>query len=467
MSESSNSAWPFGEIPDEEGLDIAAIFKDSADTVDQGDPFAAPVEPAAPAPAPEAQEPTAESIELASVPEPTAAPAPTPREPETPAVPEPKPAAAPPAEKPVPAQPEVSADAENPIAAAFEKKTAENTKKGLLEKLPVFYHKGVKEEIEDPSMTFEELRIRKSEDFTDLEEGKRVSWSVEYCGIRKEVKDPKGTTIISMKETIERSREFLEALKKTKEKNPCCYVKPKVEMKTKGNAAYKGKFGTLEEARASDKVICLILARDGRIYELRKMEQGEFIAPKNNVVDFSEIRAGFIPALPKIPAQLMGQIIAFFRTFMTENEENEALALIYWDKEEKRFFAYVPKQSVCKEEVEADLHGCPYDDEERYICYADIHSHNSMDAFFSGKDDRDERSVGLYFVLGELDHFYPEIKARVFCGDNFVTIDPATVIEGLEQPFPQEWLDQVSVRRPVPVKVEKKRSFREFLSEVW
>lgn len=36
MSESSNSAWPFGEISDEEGLDIAAIFKDSAGTVDQG-----------------------------------------------------------------------------------------------------------------------------------------------------------------------------------------------------------------------------------------------------------------------------------------------------------------------------------------------------------------------------------------------------------------------------------------------
>ena len=229
MSESSNSAWPFGEISDKEGLDIAAIFKDSADTVDQGDPFAAPVEPAAPAP--------------------------TPRDPETPAAPAPKPTAAPPAEKPAPEQPEVSAAAENPIAAAFEQKTAENTKKGLLEKPPVFYHKGVKEEIEDPSMTFEELRIRKSEDFTDLEEGKRVSWSVEYCGIRKEIKDPKGTTIISVKETIERSREFLAALKKTKEKNPCCYVKPKVEMKTKGNAAYKGKFGSLEEARASDTVL--------------------------------------------------------------------------------------------------------------------------------------------------------------------------------------------------------------------
>ena len=57
-------------------------------------------------------------------------------------------------------------------------------------------------------------------------------------------------------------------------------MKPKVEMKTKGNAAYKGKFGSLEEARASDKVICMVPARNGRIYELRKMEQGEFIAPK-------------------------------------------------------------------------------------------------------------------------------------------------------------------------------------------
>ena len=231
MSESSNSAWPFGEISGEEGLDIEAIFKDSTGA-DQSNPFASPVEAAASDPAPEAQEPPAEPAEPVPAPNLAAASAPTPKEPETPAAPAPKPTAAPPAEKPALAQPEVSAAAENPIAAAFEQKTAENTKKGLLEKPPVFYHKGVKEEIEEPSMTFEELRIRKSEDFTDLEEGKRVSWSVEYCGIRKEIKDPKGTTIISVKETIERSHEFLAALKKSKEKDPCCYVKPKVEMKT-------------------------------------------------------------------------------------------------------------------------------------------------------------------------------------------------------------------------------------------
>lgn len=178
---------------------------------------------------------------------------------------------------------------------------------------------------------------------------------------------------------------------------------------------------------------------------------------------------GFPRLCPKIPAELMGQIIAFFRAFMTDHGENEAFAQIYWDKAEKRFFAYVPKQSVCKEEVEADLHDCLYDDEERYLCYADIHSHNSMDAFFSGKDDQDERSTGLYLVLGKLDKFYPDVKARIFCGDSFVSIDPNIVMEGLEQPFPKEWLTQVSIRSRKSERFKKpdKRSFRDLLEEAF
>ena len=154
MSEPSNGAWPFQEIPEEEGLDISAIFGDSS-AAPQGDPFAPP---AAAQSVPSSPTPVAQEITpaVAATSQPTTAPI---------------------------AKAPVEAPAENPIAAAFEQKTAENTKKGLLEKPPVFYHKGVKEEIDDPSMTFEELRIRKSDDFTDLEEGKRVSWSVEYCGI--------------------------------------------------------------------------------------------------------------------------------------------------------------------------------------------------------------------------------------------------------------------------------------------
>lgn len=445
MSDQSSS-FPFASIGQEEGLDYAAIFGggDSAGDVNPFEALAAQqTEPAALAPQPQAAENAGQQVQTAPTPQAAPVAAPEPQSPQAPVSVQAAAPAAPPAE------------ASNPIEAAFTQKTAENTQKGLLEKPPVFCHKNVKEPIDDPGQTFEELRIRKSEDFTDLEEGKYVSWSVDYCGIRRDIKDPKGTTIISVKETIERSREFLDALKKSKDKNPACLVKPRVVGKTKGTAAsYKGNFQTVEEARASDKVICVVPSSDGRFYELRKTDVGEFIAPASKVVDFQQVRAGFTPALPLIPLDLIGSITSFFRFFMEENEEYEALVLIYWSTEEHRFFAYVPKQTVRKEHIEADLRDCPYDDDPRYIRYADIHSHNSMEAFFSAEDDRDERGTGLYLVMGELDRFFPDIKARISCGGSFVEIDPGEVIEGLRHDFPQEWAKNVTR--------EQKKPFRNF-----
>lgn len=442
MSEATSNTWPFGEITSEEDLDIAKIFGSSGNDSTPNQ-FEAPVEQ----PLQSSEQPQQST---------TVPPAESPAQSSSSAEQPPKPA-------PKPAKPQESAEEnDNPIAAAFAEKHVENTQKGLLEKPPVFAHRGAEETIEDPSMTFEELRIRKSDDFPDLEEGKYVSWVVEYCGIRKDVKDPKGTTIISMKETIERSREFLDALKKAKSKDPKCFVKPKITGKSKGLAAYRGTFRTLEEARESEKVICLIPSNDGRFYELRKTEQGEFIAPKNKVTEYQEIRAGFLPALPLVPMSLMGSIIAFFRSFMSEHEEFEAMAVIYWDKEKSEFLAYVPRQVVTKEHIDADLRDCPYDDEQRYIRYAEIHSHNSMEAFFSSIDDQGERDTGLYLVLGELDHFYPDIKARFSCGGTFVPLDPAQIIEGLEQPYPMEWDGMVTCQnRKKPLGMEFSYSRRE------
>ncbi|MFR8333638.1 MAG: hypothetical protein ACLU9S_15810 [Oscillospiraceae bacterium] len=157
--------------------------------------------------------------------------------------------------------------------------------------------------------------------------------------------------------------------------------------------------------------------------------------PKTMVVEFQQVRAGFTLTLPKIPMQLIGQLVAFFRSYMQDGEEYEAMAQIYWDKEQEEFFAYVPKQTVCKDEIEADLRDCPYDNEERYLCYADIHSHNSMEAFFSSKDDQDERGTGPYFVVGELRPLFPRPQGPYFLRRHLVPIDPATVIEGLDQAF--------------------------------
>lgn len=307
----------------------------------------------------------------------------------------------------------------------------------------MFSYGGHKDKIEDASQTFEELRIKKADDFPELEDGKTVSWKIKYGDVTKLVAKPRETTIAQLKEEIEKSKAFLDALKKGKVKEPDCLVIPSVTAKSKGRLPdYKGVFPTVEAARASGKEICLLPAKDGRIYEMRKTEMGEFIAPKNKVVDFAEVRAGFSPALPLIPRELMGQIISFFRCLMNETAEYEALAYIYWDRQEQNFVIFVPRQSTTK----ASVHTTMTDNtlpEDRYLLYADVHSHNSMPAKFSPVDDKDEKATRLYMVIGNLNRFFPSITVRVSCGGTYMEIDPHLVMESVGEEFPTEWLDQV------------------------
>ena len=445
MSEANNT-FPFPGAEAGDTLDIAAIFGGST-TDNDVNPFEAltakgPIEmgsssqkpvPAA-EPEPGAEQTSAAEPEPAVEPEPEQPPAASEPQAEPVPVPEPQPQGAPPAEEP------------NLISAAFSKQEEKNTQQGLLEKPPVFSYGSAKDPITDSSMTFEELRIAKADDFPELAEGKKVSWTVEYGKITKAVTDPKGTAIQSIKEEIERSKAFLDGLKKAKDKCPDCLVRPKVTAQSKGIAAYKGVFSSLEDARASDKTICVIPGGDGRIYELRKSEMGEFIAPKNNVVEFPQIRAGFIPALPLIPMSLLSQVISFFRCYMNEREEFEAMAHILWDRELEEFEVYIPKQEVSKARIDADLRHDTLS-EKRYLHYADIHSHNSMAAKFSATDDRDEKATRLYIVLGRLDQFFPEISVRMSCGGVFQPLDPAAVLEGVGGEFPCQWHDNVKTRQ--------------------
>ena len=439
MSEQNQNPLGFPENLGEDGIDLSAIF--GADSPVDGDPFADPRQSGTPAQqaAPATQEP------------------PTPPAAETvPPVVEEPPA---PVEKPEPETKQIppqTSDAEvqqsgvapvvdDPLGAAFAQKQAEADKaavQSLFEKPPVFAYGSAKDPITDPAMTFEELRIAKSADFPELGEGKRVSWSVEYGKVTKTITDPKGKTIQTVKEEIERSKEFLDGLKKAKDKNPDCLVKPRVTAQSKGIAAYKGVFLSLEEAWASDKPICLIPSADGKVFELRKTEMGDFVAPKNNVVDFQAVRAGFTPALPLIPQSLLQQIISFFRCYMDKSHEFEALAHILWDKEQEEYTVHIPIQTVSKARVDADLSKEGYS-EDRYIHYADIHSHNSMEAKFSPTDDADERATRLYVVVGRLDKFFPDVTVRMSCGGTYLELDPGTIFEGIGEVFPRKWRENV------------------------
>lgn len=439
-----------GESPQQSGgLFGAGPFDLGSAGGDFPDPFA---EPAPQGDAQAAGAVNAQDGVTLAFPNPGATPAPAASEqPPAPAAPPAAPAAAPAASQAPP-----TADPTNPLAAAMDQVDETNAKKAaepVMAQLPVFSYNGVSEDIADVNMTFDELRASKEEDFPELEEAKDVSWSVTYGKISKSVPTPKKTKIGDFKREIEGSKEFLDALKKSKDKNPKCMVKPKVAMQKKGELpGYKGVFSTLTEARSSDKNICIIPGRDGKVYDLRRTDVGEFVTSAAKVGGLDEIRPAFTPALPPIPYAIFEQVVSLFRLFMFQYKDggpSEALAHIYWDKADRRYFVNVPKQVVSKARVDAVLDNEALSDTDRYVHYADIHSHNSMEARFSSTDDHDERANRVYIVVGRLDRYYPEISVRVCNGGNFLPIRPETVLEPRPRlEVPENWLRNIRVLRP-------------------
>jgi len=162
-------------------------------------------------------------------------------------------------------------------------------------------------------------------------------------------------------------------------------------------------------------------------------------------------------------------VLAFFRYYMRDGHETEVMVYVYWDKEDQGYRISVPMQKVGKAHISVVIPPDETIDAERYVHVADIHSHNSMPAFFSGTDDRDELATRVYIVVGCLNQIAPSISARISVGGRFVPIDarqavdiPSMIItssimdmdhnpEKMDQrfefsdcpDFPQEWISMV------------------------
>ena len=325
------------------------------------------------------------------------------------------------------------------MAEEAEAATAQQDSRTLMELPPVFKYGACEEDITDAEITFEQLRAEKEPDFLELEDSKRVTWAVQYGRVTKTISSPAKQKIAQVKEEIELSKEFLEGLKKAKDKRPRCFVKPTVAGKSKGIAAYKAILLSPEEAVQSPKPICLFPARDGRMYEMRKNRLGVFVTPTDHIHELSEVRAGFTPALPRIPHKIFSSVLAFFRYYAEQEYPLEVMVQIFWDSVEKRFLVIVPYQRVSGVAVNVPSASQSQLDEERFYYYADIHSHNIMPAFFSEEDDRDERATRLYIVVGRLQDTSPEIRARISNGGKFLDIPLEDVVEAGTASFPPHW----------------------------
>ena len=322
---------------------------------------------------------------------------------------------------------------------------------GLAAKPAVFSYSKAKDTITDRDCTFEDLRAKYEGDFPELSEAKKVTWSVTYGKVTKNITNPGSDKVYDIKAEIEKSKAFLDGIKKGKtdaEKNPECVVKPRIAPQTKGEMLvlpdYKGYCKTEEEAMRSNKSIIVLPSQDGRLYQMRKTPVGIFTAPADRLPEFPRVHSGFQMTMPKIPMNVLMSVVNFFEA-LSQKHELEALVHILYNTETGEYEVRVPKQEITHISVNAVT-------EEEYpehlIHVMDIHSHNTMPAKFSPIDDDDEKATRLYAVVGRLEQVFPDIAVRASCGGQFIKLSPEEVFETnfKSYGYPEQWHEQITVK---------------------
>jgi hypothetical protein len=157
-----------------------------------------------------------------------------------------------------------------------------------------------------------------------------------------------------------------------------------------------------------------VLGNDGVLYQFHQFSLGRSAMTK---ISDTPIRTNGGKSLlkpylkplvndKKIPIEMLNDIVEFFRQVMKMTTSSgfghgdyEAMAHIVWNKTKEEYRVAIPKQKVAKASVTYNWDHVAQDEE----VVLDIHSHNSMDAFFSGTDERDDATyVGISGVAGKL-----------------------------------------------------------------
>lgn len=186
---------------------------------------------------------------------------------------------------------------------------------------------------------------------------------------------------------------------------------------------------------AGKKPIEFVVAQNG-IFCVVKNRIGEFKVEVDKIPYLKGFQPGFSLSLPKLPITLLFTVINFFKAVNIEKNGCEAMVHIYWDKEHSSYLVDTPEQAVSGGSVKAIRN---QELEKKYLLVMDIHSHNTMGAFFSGTDDGDEKETRLFGVIGKIEKSIPAMKFRAGHGGDYVELDMNDIFDtGM---FPREWLD--------------------------
>ena len=133
---------------------------------------------------------------------------------------------------------------------------------------------------------------------------------------------------------------------------------------------------------------------------------------------------------PKIPREVIARAVDFFNK-VYQKFGTEAILLLYYSKNEKRFELFCPAQTVEElgiEEYEKDFRF------SNFQLVGTIHSHGWLEAFYSGTDDDDDDGLdGLHVTLGSMDTPHFSISCSLAVNGNRFMIEPEKMIEGIQK----------------------------------
>lgn len=163
--------------------------------------------------------------------------------------------------------------------------------------------------------------------------------------------------------------------------------------------------GPFKELRSSAEIAKAIEGKVGGFYRFGEKVVVNTAAYQFLADEYSSVLTLFTPM---IPISFLEAVVSYFRQDLSK----EAIVNISYNRVLKRFFLRYP----VAEETKAEKHYIIYNFRNWLIrdevTVLQIHSHNTMPAFFSSVDDADEAVPGLYGVIGNLDQEKPSMAFR-------------------------------------------------------
>ena len=190
-----------------------------------------------------------------------------------------------------------------------------------------------------------------------------------------------------------------------------------------------------------------ITALDGRVLKRTTLQGGRpVILPSALPIEETSVLkpdiSHFLPG-GLIPHTLLLHTVSFFQKIgakMGATSNLEAFVFLVYDPD-NGYYLHIPEQTVGQASV-----NYKWDSPARHILVGDIHSHNTMGAFFSSTDDADDAmKVGISGVIGNLetDQLSFKSKWRFCCGGahNFLDLNMYEIFDIPNSP--EEWTDRV------------------------